>query len=167
MVCFVPVIIIFYFSITERLLGGEDINFRYSKHDQLTEQFFYGTLFYTYDLEEGPLQIGGLTKINMSDQLVSLDLASLRSYPAKQVFVLKTRTWRPATYPYIGDRFWAKVTWVNMQGEIFLHDVKAEVKLEEVSRILSERYEKMLPTKADMNPKPGDICVAKYFLSYF
>ena len=119
-------------------------------------------LLYIYNMEERPLQIGGRTWINLNEELISAGFAIShhgRLPISKPVNVLYS--WKPPVLPKLDDMFWGHVTWVNRAGEIFLHDVKANSKLEEIRNWLNDAYNGTEPTTSDLNCRKGDLCIAR------
>ena len=74
---------------------------------------------YKYMCDDGPLQIGGLTRINLNEELIRLgygsnflSTVSLGLAPTRNTLT----AWKPFELP-LTDAFWGKVTWVNLEGE--------------------------------------------------
>jgi Tudor domain len=118
---------------------------------------------YVYDVEGGPLQIPGMTRINLNEELVSMGLAYHCSNPLlSPKHAHKIQTWKSPEPRQLDSVFWGIVTWVNLTGEIFLHDVKSKKELAEITKWLNDAYNDTEPSPADLNCRPGDICIAKY-----
>ncbi|XP_032786585.2 uncharacterized protein LOC116924198 isoform X1 [Daphnia magna] len=149
--------------IHDRLLGSESISIfrrqqRESKYAALPVMCLY-----VYNVEGGPLQIPGKTQINLNDELVSLGLAQNYPGPLPSSNVIPVlRAWRLSEPPKVGSVFWAIVTWVNLTGEIYLHDIKSVPAMNEITKWLNEAYSGTEPTDADLRCRPGDLCIAKY-----
>lgn len=125
-------------------------------------------LLYTYNLEDGPLQIAGKTRINLNDELVEKKLAfSHPEFQSPTNLPPAYRVWKPVESLgiLVGAVFWGKVTWVNMEGEIFLHDVKVEPTLNEITKWLNQTYNDTEPSEKDVLCRMGDVCIAKYVYS--
>lgn len=118
---------------------------------------------YEYDMEAGPMQYAGVTRINLNEELVEMRLAFHCSKPSPvQKLVAKIPTWKLPESPKLGSAFWGSVTWVNLEAEIFLHDVKFTEKLNEITKWLNDAYMDTEPSPADLNCSPGDLCIARY-----
>jgi hypothetical protein len=118
---------------------------------------------YEYDVEAGALQSPGVTRINLNEELVEMRLAFHSSKPSPvQKLVAKIPTWKLPESPKLDSTFWGLVTWVNLEAEIFLHDVKFTEKLNEISKWLNDAYMDTEPSLADLNCSPGDLCIARY-----
>ncbi|XP_057366887.1 uncharacterized protein LOC130687728 [Daphnia carinata] len=149
--------------IHDRLLGSESINIfrrqqRESKYAALPVMCLY-----VYNVEGGPLQIPGKTQINLNDELVAMGLAQNYPEPLQSSNVIPVvRAWKLSEPPKVGSVFWAIVTWVNLTGEIYLHDVKSVPTMDEITKWLNEAYSDTEPTDADLRCRPGDLCIAKY-----
>ena len=147
-------------------------------------------LMYVYDVEGGPLevncslftvhplwidfidflfsksqQISGKTSINLNEELISLGMAKEKpvSLPLSRTLPDRPRitAWKPAEFLPVNTVFWAKGTWVNMKGEIFLQDVRVSSKVKEIEDLLSREYRDSKPSPADLKCKAGDLCIAK------
>ena len=117
---------------------------------------------YTYDVEGGPLQIPGLTRINLNEELVAMDLAHHCSEPfVPPKLVSKIQKWKSSEPPKRDAVFWGVVTWINLTGEIYLHDVKSAPSLVEITKWLNDAYNGTEPSHADLNCCPGDLCIAR------
>lgn len=118
---------------------------------------------YEYDVEAGVLQIPGVIRINLNEELVEMGLAFHCSKPSPSPkFVAKIPTWKLPESPKLDSTFWGSVTWVNLEAEIFLHDVKSTDKLKEITKWLNDAYMDTEPSLADLNCSPGDLCIARY-----
>ncbi len=116
---------------------------------------------YVYDVEAGPLQIPGMTRINLNDELVGMGLAHHCSEPLLlPKHIPKIRTWK-TTEPNFGSVFSGIVTCINSAGEINLHDVNSEPALEEMKTLLNAAYNGTEPSYADLHCRPGDLCIAR------
>ena len=58
--------------------------------------------------------------------------------------------------------FYAKATWVNDKGEIFLQDIRSHLELD-IRQYLKEKYENSLPAESDLRCAPRDLCIARYY----
>ena len=119
------------------------------------------TMLYVYNEKGGPLTIGGKTRINLNDELVTLNLASRGISPLPRFPAPSVRAWKPSALPKYGSVFWGIVTWVNLQGEIYLHDIKANPTVSKISKSLNEAYNNTEHTEEHFRCRPGDICIAK------
>ncbi len=73
-----------------------------------------------------------------------------------------TRTaWKPSELPELNSTFRGIVTWVNIYGEIFLHNAKSKAKMIEIRNWLSDVYNNTEITETDYNCRPGDRCIVK------
>lgn len=122
-------------------------------------------LVYIYNLEGGPMELPGRTRINLNEELVNKGLANNRP-GLQQPITLSPQALEWKANEYLGislnKMFWGHVTWVSRAGEIYLHDVKAGPKLIEIRKWLDEVYNQTEPTETDLRCQPGDICIAKY-----
>ncbi len=119
-------------------------------------------LLYIYDVEGGPLEIGGRTRINLNEELILLELASNRpSILPAPIPVRRACAWKSGELPKLEDVFWGQVTWVDLEGGIYLHDIKANPKIEEIRKWLDDTYNGTQPTDSDLNCSVGDLCIAR------
>ena len=147
---------------TENLLGAESISIiqrGVKKHCGSVPV----ELRYIYNMKEGSLKIGGRTQINLNEELVSAGFAS--RHPALPS-TSKASGWKPAERPKPFDKFHGSVTWANRAGEIFLHNVNANPKLEEIRKSLDDAFNSTEPTTSDLNCRKGDLCIARYRVSF-
>lgn len=149
-------------SISERLLGAEGISICRRGNEKSKYASVPVMLLYIYDVTEGPLEIGGRTRINLNEELISRNLASNRpSILPAPIPVRRARAWKSGELPKLDDVFWGQVTWVDRQGGIFLHDIKANPKMEEIRKWLDNTYNGTQPTDCDLNCRVGDLCIAR------
>ena len=73
---------------------------------------------YNYMVQDSAMEIGGKTQFNLNEELINLGYCSNRpSLPLPLTPVRNVSTaWKPCEFPQKDD-FWAKVTWVNVEGE--------------------------------------------------
>ena len=142
--------------ITELLMTATDITI--CKRAPLVSSTPLSTMVvYTVMCEGGPLELPGPKKINLNEQLIELKLALDRPDPVKAA-----RMWKQCPVVKILPQFNAVVTWVNLAGEIYLYDInKSEAQLSTMRNQLTSIYEDSQPTDADLNCKPGDMCIAR------
>ena len=120
-------------------------------------------IIYTLDVEGGPLELAGTANINLNEELITLGYATNRPFtnmlpvPVVQAF----RSWKSIALPKTITNFWGIVTWVNKEAEIFLHDVRSSQLMQDIIKWLNEAYNSTEPTEADLNCRPGDLCIAK------
>ena len=117
-------------------------------------------LRYIYNEKEGPLKIGSRTWINLNDELKLANFVS--SIPPLQPI---SSSWKPAKLPKLNDEFFGIVTSAYSNGdfllEIYLHDVCANPKLEEIQTLLNNAYNGTEPTNADLECQEGNFCIAR------
>ena len=147
----------FLSSIDEKLLGAESISIIQRGAEKPCGSMPV-VLRYISNVKEKPLMIGGRTRINLNEELVSAGFAS--SHPALPSTSNATG-WKPAELPKLDDVFWGHVTWVNGDGEIFLRNVNANPKFEEIHKSLDATYNGTEPTTSDLNCQKGDLCIAR------
>jgi len=98
------------------------------------------------------IHVTELTNSSLNEEMVSLGMAST-----------SLTSWKPPALPKIDETFWAKATWVNEKGEIFLQDLHSlSAELNDISRYLNDKYEYTFPEESDLRCAPGDLCIAKY-----
>lgn len=150
-------------SIHDRLLGAENISIFRRGHGESKYAALPVMCIYMYNVEGGPFQIPGRTQINLNDELVSMGLAQNRPglVPLSNPIPV-ARTWKQSQPPKVDSAFWAKVTWVSLAGEIYLHDIKSEPALMEITKWLYETYNCTEPTETDLRCRSGDLCTARY-----
>lgn len=152
-------------SISERLLGSEGISiFRRGRRKYKHDPSFV-MLVYIYVLEGGPLEFAGKTRINLNEELIENGLAfPCPVLPQPAPPLPQIREWKTVDQSGISvnKMFWGSVTWVDLRGGIYLHDIKASPKLKEMTRWITDKYSTTKPSEADLCCRPGDLCIAKY-----
>ena len=83
----------------------------------------------------------------MNEELIALGLASV--------------SWKPPSLPKMDETFFAKATWVNEKGEVFLQDIRSQSELDSIRQHLDDKYKDTLPAESDLRYVPGDLCIAK------
>ena len=83
----------------------------------------------------------------MNEELIALGLA--------------TASWKPPSLPKMDETLFAKGTWVNEKGEVFLQDLRSQSELDSIRQHLNDKYKDTLPAESDLRCVPGDLCVAK------
>lgn len=117
---------------------------------------------FKFDSEGGPLEIPGKSLANLNQHLVDLGVAS---------YVLSTglvpRQWPTLPPVPMPDCFVAHVTWLNLEGSIFLNNVDhSEMRLMEMRRSFNVTFEGTSAKKSDLNCSPGDLCIARLVVGF-
>ena len=91
-----------------------------------------------------------MSTISLNEELISVGMAST-----------SLTSWKSPVLPKIDETFWAKATWVNEKGEIFLEDLRSLSELDGIRQYLNDKYKETLPVESDLRCAPGDLCIAK------
>ena len=113
--------------------------------------FNHQTLFYFI-----LFQLLGMTGIKLNEELIALGFTT--ETPARPV--RRTASWME--HPKVYKRFFAKVSWINEKGEIFLQDILNQPELKMITSYLNEKYKSTRPSEADSSFATGTLCIAKY-----
>lgn len=138
---------------------AKDIKFFCRKKGELHDETFLGILLCTTQQNSG--HTGELAHLNLNEELIREGYAAAQQSAGSTVTSPKLAAWKEAVYPNVGHRFWAKISWVDNDGSLILQDVRNEDKLAEFFRCCAKQYDNTNPTQADLNAKPGDLCIAK------
>lgn len=116
------------------------------------------TVIYKIKCDGGPLELPGFKWINLNEQLIDLKLALSKPDPVAQL----SGSWKEPPPTEILNQFQAKVTWVNMKGEVYLYDInKSEKQLNQIKEQLNSVFHDSEQQESDRNCQPGDPCIAK------
>ena len=101
--------------------------------------------------------------INLKDDFISSG-PSLRPalLPTTRNPIRTKFAWKPHELPDFDSVFTGNVICVSSIGDVFLHTVtKPLAKVTAICNQLNEAYRLTKPTKADLQCRPGDLCIAK------
>jgi Tudor domain len=116
---------------------------------------------YEYSQSHGPLQIGGRILTNLNEQLVKENLASNQELT---IVVRKPSitAWPKALPTTFTDGFLGHVTFLTMDGSVYLYDVNKSANiLNEMVTFFTREYGNSQPSSEDLACRKGDLCVSK------
>lgn len=104
------------------------------------------------------ISVAGALKPSTSAKIDWNDLIEMQKQSHEQII----RDWL-APVPFKRNEFAAIPTFVNDDGEIFLHDIEMEPLLKDMEKNMLEYFKSRTDSDIDSNWSPGEMCSVKYF----
>ena len=147
--------------ITELLTTAKNILVCYRGKSQSNLRTIEAMVVYEYSQAHGPLQIGGRILANLNEQLVEENLATNQEITTV-VRKPSITAWPKALPITFADGFLGQVTFLTMDGSVYLYDVNKSANiLNEMCTFFTQEYENSQPSSEDLACRKGDLCVSK------
>lgn len=142
-------------------MAAKEIKFFRRRPVNSREQFMTGIVFRGFQQKVREQLIDVSAGKCLNEELISEGYAYAQPDEYPLMPAPKPAAWKKPINPNICDRFWAAVTCVSNDCDVFLHRVKDAKKLREISSWLAKAFGNTQPSDADLAARPGDLCIAK------
>ena len=144
-------------KITEMLLAAEEIVIFTSERPQSFKLPLSAHVVFKYNSEGGPLEIPGKALANLNEKLVEMKLASCVSKSG-----VTPKEWPTTPSVPVPDQFLARITWLNLDGIVFLNNIAHSEKIMlDMQSSLDHKFKDTCPTSEDMVFRMNDLCIAR------
>jgi hypothetical protein len=144
-------------KITEMLLEAEEIVVFSNEHPQSFKLPLNAHVVFKYNSEGGPLEIPGKALANLNEKLVEMGLASCVAKSG-----VTPKEWPTTPAVPVPDQFFARITWLNLDGNIFMYNIAhSEKMLLDMQSSLDHKFKDSCPSSEDVVFHMNDLCIAR------